>query len=85
MLQNTDYNFSSKTTYELIDLFNADRVKKVWVGQRAYFIDALFTALKKRDVNVSAIEKIENGLLMRSLANPIYLREVDGKLSIHIK
>ena len=61
MLQNTDYDFSAKTTYELIDLFNADRVKKVWVGQRAYFIDALFTALKKRHVDVSAIEKIENG------------------------
>jgi hypothetical protein len=45
MLQNKDYNFSSKTTYELIHLFNAGRVKKVWVGQRAYFIDALFTAL----------------------------------------
>ena len=83
-MQNNTYNFSSKTTDELIDMFNLERLKKGWVGQRGYFIDALFTTFKKRDIDVSAIEKIENASLTRSLAKPILLKNVDGKLSIQI-
>ena len=83
-MQNNRYNFSSKTTEELIDMFNLERLKKGWVGQRGYFIDALFTTFKNRDIDVSAIEKIENGNITRSLAKPILLKEVHGKLSIQI-
>ena len=83
-MQNNRYNFSSKTTEELIDMFNLERLKKGWVGQRGYFIDALFTTFKNRDIDVSAIEKIENGNITRSLAKPILLKDVDGKLSIQI-
>ena len=83
-MQNNTYNFSAKTTDELIDMFNLERLKKGWVGQRGYFIDALFTTFKNRDIDVSAIEKVENGSLSRSLAKPILLKEVDGKLSIQI-
>ena len=83
-MQNNRYNFSSKTTEELIDMFNLERLKKGWVGQRGYFIDALFTTFKNRDIDVSAIEKVENGNITRSLAKPILLKEVDGKLSIQI-
>tara|TARA_B110000881_G_C18047241_1_gene257840 strand:+ start:237 stop:410 length:174 start_codon:yes stop_codon:yes gene_type:complete len=49
----------------VVDLCNLYHVKKVWVGQHGYFIDALFTALKKRHVDVSAIGKVKNGLLRR--------------------
>ena len=83
-MQNNTYNFSATTTDELIDMFNLERLKKGWVGQRGYFIDALFTALKNRDIDVSAIEKVENGSLTRSLEKPILLKEVHGKLSIQI-
>ena len=83
-MQNNTYNFSAKTTDELIDMFNLERLKKGWVRQRGYFLNALFTTLKNRDIDVSAIEKVENGSLSRSLAKPILLKEVDGKLSIQI-
>jgi len=77
----SDYKtyFSTKTDYELVNIFNIETSHSGWVSQRAIFLSNLFQTFRARHIALDQIEGDLEGLKTYSLKYPVFLDERDGK------
>jgi hypothetical protein len=74
------FDLSDDSTEKLVERFNDDTKSKGWVAMRGHYIHAIFEEFEKRNINVDAVQKFENGFIRRDLKHKVKL--VNNKLEL---